>query len=53
MIWEKYRQWEVDHVTPLSAARALGELIELCHYKNLQPLWRRDNLVKGGAHTPH
>jgi len=49
MTWEKYRQWEVDHVTPLSAARTLGELVELCHHKNLQPLWRRENLVKGGA----
>jgi hypothetical protein len=31
MSWERYRQWEVDHVMPLSAARTLGELIALCH----------------------
>lgn len=49
MSWERYRQWEVDHVRPLSAARTHGELIELCHFSNLQPLWRRENLVKGGA----
>lgn len=49
MCWEKYRQWEVDHVRPLSSARTLSELIELCHYSNLQPLWRSENLRKGGA----
>jgi hypothetical protein len=49
MSWERYRQWEVDHIMPLSSARTLGELIELCHYRNLQPLWRSENLRKGGA----
>lgn len=49
MNWESYRQWEVDHVEPLSAARSPQELFELCHYTNLQPLWRRENRIKGGA----
>lgn len=49
MCWEKYRQWEVDHVRPLSSARTLSELIALCHFSNLQPLWRSENLRKGGA----
>lgn len=49
MTWDRYGQWEVDHITPLSAARSLGHLIELCHYSNLQPLWKRDNQMKGGA----
>lgn len=50
MTWAKYRQWEVDHVAPLSSARTFGELIELCHFTNLQPLWRRENLVKGDTY---
>lgn len=49
MSWDRYRQWEVDHIEPLSAARSIGRLIELCHFSNLQPLWRGDNLRKGGA----
>lgn len=49
MSWDRYRQWEVDHVMPLSAGRTLSDLIDLCHYTNTQPLWRRDNLRKGGA----
>lgn len=49
MCWDRYRQWEVDHVRPLSSARTLSELVSLCHYSNLQPLWRSENLRKGGA----
>jgi hypothetical protein len=49
MSWNCYRQWEVDHIEPLSTASTLGELIELCHFSNLQPLWRSENLRKGGA----
>lgn len=49
MGWERYGQWEVDHIVPLSAAESLEKLVELCHFSNLQPLWKRDNLMKGGA----
>ena len=49
MSWGRYRQWEVDHIQPLSAAKSEDELLRLCHYTNLQPLWRRENRVKGGA----
>lgn len=49
MTWDRYGQWEVDHVVPLSAGQDLSRLILLCHYENLQPLWKRDNLMKGGA----
>ena len=49
MAWEKYGQWEVDHITPLSAGRTVEDLSRLCHYTNLQPLWKRDNRMKGGA----
>lgn len=49
MSWETYRQWEVDHMVPLSQARSMSELVLLCHYTNLQPLWRRENRMKGGA----
>ena len=49
MKWARYGHWEVDHIVPLSAANSLEAAIRLCHYSNLQPLWKRDNLIKGGA----
>lgn len=38
--------WHVDHVVPLSSAKNAEELVALCHYTNLQPLWAEDNLAK-------
>lgn len=49
MMWARYGQWEVDHIVPLSAARSEAELLELCRFRNLQPLWKRENQMKGGA----
>ena len=43
--------WHVDHKIPLSSANTIDELIELCHYTNLQPLWAIDNLKKGGNYN--
>lgn len=49
MSWENYRQWEVDHILPLSGAASFDDLVSRCHYTNLQPMWRRQNRMKGGA----
>ena len=35
--------WDIDHKTPLSSAKTEKELIELCHYTNLQPLCSKVN----------
>jgi hypothetical protein len=49
MNWDNYGYygWHIDHIIPLSSARTKKELIELCHYTNLQPLWAKDNISKG------
>ena len=47
MNWNNYGKWHIDHIIPLSKAKTKYELIKLCHYKNLQALWARDNLIKG------
>ncbi len=49
MNWDAYGCWEVDHIAPLSSASSIGDLARLCHYENLQPLWKRENQMKGGA----
>ena len=49
MTWEAFVAGEihVDHIQPLASAKTEEELIALCHYTNLQPLWCLDNLSKG------
>lgn len=51
MNWENYgiKGWHVDHILPLSSFDLTKEeeVIKACNYKNLQPLWWKDNLEKG------
>jgi hypothetical protein len=46
MNWDNQGKWHIDHIIPLASANTEEELIKLCHYTNLQPLWAEDNLTK-------
>lgn len=48
MSWDNYGEWHIDHIIPLCSATTVEELEKLCHYKNLQPLWAEENILKGG-----
>jgi AraC-like DNA-binding protein len=51
MSWKNYGQWHIDHIEPLARFN-LADPVEFnraCHYTNLQPLWAKDNLSKGGS----
>jgi hypothetical protein len=47
MNWDNYGEWHIDHIKPLSLAKNELDVIELCNYKNLQPLWALENIIKG------
>lgn len=38
--------YHIDHIIPLASATSTEEVMKLCHYTNLQPLWCDENLKK-------
>ena len=53
MTWKNHGQWHIDHIVPLASAKTEEDLIFLCHYTNLQPLWAKDNILKGRKIVEH
>lgn len=50
MSWDNYgTYWHLDHIYPLSRVNVLNEeeFKRVCHYTNLQPLSKIENLRKG------
>jgi hypothetical protein len=50
MSWENRKLWHIDHIIPIVLAKNERQLIQLNHYKNLRPLWAKDNLVKSARY---
>lgn len=50
MSWENYGKWEIDHIKPCACfdLSKPGEQRECFNYLNLQPLWEKENILKGG-----
>tara|TARA_R110000782_G_scaffold255227_1_gene343951 strand:+ start:2233 stop:2706 length:474 start_codon:yes stop_codon:yes gene_type:complete len=42
----KDNNWQFDHIIPLNSAETIKDVHELFYYKNIQPLWRKQNLFK-------
>jgi hypothetical protein len=53
MSWDNYgwgeNKWNIDHIHPLSKTDLTNriELLKVCHYTNLQPMWHNENMKKG------
>lgn len=49
MSWQNHGEWHIDHIRPLASfdLSDRAQLLQACHYTNLQPLWAVDNLKKG------
>lgn len=46
MSWDNRSDWHIDHIRPVSSFRE-DELHLMNRIENLQPLWAKDNLLKG------
>jgi len=48
MTWENHslNGWHIDHIIPLDKAKNEDDAKKLCHYKNLQPMWSKENWKK-------
>ncbi len=52
MSWDLYgfgdNKWVIDHIIPLASFYLCNkhDLLKAVHYRNLQPLWSKDNLKK-------
>ena len=54
MSWDNhgFYGWHIDHIRPLCSFNLENEeeVMAALHYTNLQPLWAKDNLKKGGKY---
>jgi len=43
MTFGNYPEWELDHIVPLVLAKTKEDIVDLNHYSNWRPLWKKEN----------
>ena len=53
MTWLNHGKWHIDHIKPVSSfdLRKKDQIYQCFNYRNLQPLWAKENLSKGAKYT--
>jgi hypothetical protein len=53
MTWKNYGLWHIDHIKPCAKfdLSKSSEQRKCFHYKNLQPLWAKENISKGDKYV--
>ena len=53
MTWDNYGKWHIDHIIPLSLfnLQDKNDFLKANHYSNLQPMWAKDNIIKGNKYN--
>ena len=55
MTWDNYGEWHIDHIKPVILfeynSHKDPQFIQCWSLSNLQPLWKFDNLSKGGRYV--
>jgi len=46
MGWHNMDQWQIDHITPVSTAKTLDDVVSLNQLWNLRPMWAHENNAK-------
>ena len=46
MTWANYGKWHIDHIIPISSF-SINEVGKCWALENLQPLWAKENILKG------
>lgn len=51
MSWANRGEWELDHITPISSAKTVEDVIRLNCLSNLRPMWAIENNRKNHRRT--
>lgn len=52
MSWNNWGEWEIDHIRPLCSFNLKNKKEQkmAAHFSNLQPLWKKENRIKGSTY---